>query len=284
MDGRCRLVGRVLSLCVVGAIGCSSANKTPPGPNLSALPKPKLMMPESGQSTVHRAVSTVSDVKKKEPKAMTLVALGSYRDQLAANPELAFAEAEQIRSQARQAYQEALKLDPKCTAAHIGLAKSYVAIEDAQQAFAMYAKALEAVPNDAALWYEKALTHARFKDFDGAVASMQRCIQIDPDNRLYKRTMGLTLARAGRLEDATNTLRSCMKEEEVYFTMARMCQHLERADLAKEYLAMSLKAHPTYMPAHEMMAGLNHPQTANPVQTVDYKEPQASRVHVSGIE
>jgi tetratricopeptide (TPR) repeat protein len=230
-------------------------------------------------------VSTVSDVKKnKEPKATTLVALGAYRDQLAANPELPFAEAEQIRSQARQAYQEALKLDPKCTAAHIGLAKSYVAIEDAQQAFAMYAKALEAVPNDAALWYEKALTHARFKDFDGAIASMQRCIQIDPDNRLYKRTMGLTLARAGRLEDATNALRTCMKEEEVYFTMARMCQHLERPDLAKEYLTMSLKAYPTYMPAHEMMAQLNNPHAMNPVQTVDYRQPQSGRVHVGEIE
>jgi Flp pilus assembly protein TadD len=273
-----------MAAVAVTSIGCSSTDKTPAGPNLSALPKPKLMMPESGQSTVHRAVSTVSDLKNKEPKASTFVALGSYRDQLAANPELAFAEAEQIRSQARQAYQEALKIDPKCTQAYIGLAKSFVAIEDAQQAFAMYSKALEAVPNDGALWYEKALTHARFKDFDGALTSMERCVQIDPDNRLYRRTMGLTLARAGRLEDATKTLKTCMKEEEVYFTMARMCQHLERDDLAKEFITMSLKAHPTYRPAHEMMASLNHPQNSGGIQTVDHKEPAGSRVHVGGIE
>jgi tetratricopeptide (TPR) repeat protein len=241
--------------------------------------------PEAGEATVARAVSS-TEAKKKEPvKASTLVAVGSYREQLAANPDLSFAEAEQIRSGARAAYNDALKIDPKCSAAYIGLAKSYVVIEDAQQAFAMYEKALVQIPNDAAVWYEKGLTHARFKDWDGAVASLTRASQIDPDNRLYKRTIGLTLARAGKFNEAYSSLKSCMKEEEVHYTLARMSCHLDRPDLAREYLALSLKAHPTYMPAHEMIAELNHPAYANPVQQATYQLPSAApQVQVGGIE
>jgi tetratricopeptide (TPR) repeat protein len=286
MDGRRRLVRQALALLMVGSIGCSSTSKNPVGPNLSQLPASKVVKPESGEATVARAASTSTDAKKKEPiKATTLVALGVYRDQLATNPELSFADAEQVRASARQAYYEALKIDPKCAAAHIGLAKSYVAIEDAQQAFAMYQRALDINPNDANLWYEKGLTHARFKDFEGSLASLYRASQIDPDNRQFKRTIGLTLARAGHTDEALKTLKSCMKEEEACYTLARMCRHLERDDLAREFLAMSIKSHPTFMHAHEMLAEMNNPNAMNPVQQVDYQErANGTKVQVNGIE
>jgi tetratricopeptide (TPR) repeat protein len=284
MHGRVWAAG----LALAGLIGCQS---TQPAAGVSHLPTPKLMKPAAGEATVSRAVTTTPDSKKKEPiKPATLVALGNYRDHLAANPDLSFAEAEQVRSMARAAYNEALKLDPKCTAAYLGLAKSYVAIEDAAQAYAMYEKALQQVPEDASLWYEKGLTHARFKDFPGALASLKRASQIDPDNRLYKRTIGLTHARMGDFEDAYAALRGCMKEEEVMYTLARMACHLDRPDVGREYLALALKAHPTFMPAHQMINELNQGgRGTGDVTQVDYSEPTpqwtpAPKVHVSGVE
>ncbi|MBX7104059.1 MAG: tetratricopeptide repeat protein [Gemmataceae bacterium] len=286
MHGRVRFAG----LFLAALAGCQSSN---PSTNLTSLPSPKMMKPAAGEATVARAIATTDPKKRNEPiKPSTYVALGNYRDQLAANPELSFGDAEQIRSSARAAYHEALKVDPKCAAAYIGLAKSYVAIEDAQQAFAMYEKALQNVPNDAALWYEKGLTHARFKDFDGAIASFQHATKLDPDNRQYKRTLGITYSRTGKFEEAFATLRGCMKEEEAHYTLARMACHLDRPDVGREYLALSLKAHPTFMPAHQMLMELNngHAPTTAPdsgIAQVGYSQPQwtpAPRVQVGGVE
>lgn len=290
MDGRAQARFGAAFTFLAAFVGCQSTEKTPAGPSLSQLPKTKTVMPEAGQATVARAVSTVSDPKKKEPvKAATFVAVGHYRSELSENPELSFAEAEQVRSQARQAYNDALKADPKCIPAYIGLAKSYIAIEDAQQALGMYDKALRVVPNDATLWYEKGLTHARFKDFDGALESMEHARKLDPDNRMYRRMIGMTLARAGRLDDALAALKTCMKPEEAAYTIARMCKHMDRPDLAREYLAASVKAHPTFMPAHHMMTELNQPAGGqNLITTVGHQEPgktaASPSVHVGGIE
>lgn len=273
MDGRLP-ARRVFYILLAGLVGCQSSK--PGGPSLSQIPRP--YRPEAGESTIARAVST-SDYSKKEPvKASTMVAVGAYREQMAANPDLSFADAEQVRSAARAAYQDALKIDPKCVPAYIGLAKSFVVIEDSTQAYAMYDKALAQIPNDASIWYEKGLTHARFKDWDGAITSLARASSIDPDNRQYKRTIGMTQARAGRFNDAFASLRPCMKEEEIYYNLARMSVHLDRSDLAREYLTMSVKAHPTYMPAHEMISEMNR---GNAVQQVGYQQPA---VKVGDIE
>ncbi len=279
MDGRTWPARRAAFVLLATLVGCQSTKSG--GPMLSQKP-PAMYRPEAGESTVTRAVST-SDYNKKEPvKASTLVAVGSYREQLAANPDLTFAEAEQIRAGARAAYHDALKIDPKCAAAYIGLAKSYVIIEDAAQAYAMYDKALVQVPNEASVWYEKGMTHARFKDWDGAVASLTRASAIDPDNRNYKRAIGMTQARAGKFNEAFASLKPCMKEEEIHYNLARMSVHLERPDVAREYLALAIKAHPTYMPAHEMISEMNK---SNPVQQAGHQQPATTpNVQVGGIE
>jgi len=279
MDGRHWVISFTAGLLA----GCSSLTGSQAPGGLANLPKPKTVMPEAGQATVSRAMSTSVDAKKKEPaKASTFVALAQYREQLGASSELSFAEAEQLRAQVRAAYQEALRLDPKCTAAYIGLAKTFMAAEDAPQAFAMYQKALEVVPNDANLWFEKGLTHARFKDFDGALTSLQRAAQLDPDNRLYARTVGMTLARAGRFDEARGVFAKCMKEEEVHYTLARMYAHLGRSDEARHEASLALRAKPTFMPAHELVAQLNQ---SGAVQAVGYQEPASPpRVQVGGIE
>lgn len=283
MHGRVRVVGLLLA----GLAGCQSTGTTTGSlPAISSKP----IKPAAGEATLSRAVSTTDPKRKNEPiKASTHVAVGNYRDQLAENPELSFAEAEQVRSQARAAYQEALKIDPKCVPAYIGLAKSYAAIEDAPQTFAMYERALQQLPKEALLWHEKGLAHLRFKDFDGAIDSLSKASQLDPDNRLYKRTLGLTYARKGQFEEAFAALRTGMREEEALYTLARMACHLDRADVGREYLALSLKAHPTYMPARQMLMELNQggPATQAGIAQVGHTEPNwnsSPKVQVGGVE
>jgi tetratricopeptide (TPR) repeat protein len=289
MDGR-RRPGLWAAAFLAGSLaGCASlgaGQASKPG-QVSLLPKAKPVMPEAGQSTVSRAMATANPKKNEPVKSSTFVALAQYREQLTSTPGLSFAETEQIRAGVRQAYQEALKADPKCTAAYVGLAQTYVGSEDAPKAYAMYEKASELTPNDPNLWYERALTHARFKDFDGALACLQKCVEIDPDNRNYLRTAGMVLARAGRADEALTTLRRCMKEEEARLTLARMCKHLGQPDQAREHVAQAIKAHPTYMPAHQLMTELGQYGGQNPVQQAGYQQPpgaDAPKVSVGGIE
>src|SRR5207302_5832191 len=136
------------------------------------LTKFKTQVPaDAPNPSLARGTAPVVDSHKNEPpKPATLCAVAAVRDQMAANPDLSFADAEQTHAQARHAYQQAIALDPKYGPAYIGLAKSFAAIDDAAQASAMYEKALERQPKDANLWYEKALMHARFKEWDNAIA------------------------------------------------------------------------------------------------------------------
>ena len=277
MDARCkRLVSALLPLWLA-ASGCNSlgsAKNPTANPELAKLPKPG-KMPDAPNPSAARAVAAAESRRNEPPKPETLVAIGAVRDQMAQNPEMSFAEAEQCRAEARKAYNQALALDSKNIPACLALAKSYANVDDAEHAVKMYDKATEIKPRDSNLWYDKGLMQARFKDWDGAAASLRQAQKIDPDNRLYSRMLGMTLARAGKFDEAYATLGRCMKEEEARYTMARMYQHLDRGNDAKEQLTLALKARPTFLPAREMLTQLEHPtaDVANPVTTVGYQEP-----------
>jgi hypothetical protein len=94
----------------------------------------------------------------------------------------------------------------------------------------------------------------------------------------------MLLARAGKFNEAHANLKNCKREEEIHYTLARMSCNLDRPDVAREYLSLALKAHPTYLPAHQMMAELNNPANSDSVQPVSYGQPAASpNVQVGGI-
>ena len=234
-------------------------------------------LPDAPSPSSARAVAAAEARRNDPPKPETLCAIAAVRGEMAMNPELSFAEAEQARAESRKAYNQALALDSKHIPAYLGLAKSYSAIDDAEHAIKMYDKATDIKPRDANLWYDKALLQARFKDWDGSIASFREAQKIDPDNRLYRRTLGMTQARAGKFDDALATLSKCMKEEEAHYTMARMYQHLDRSADAKEQLVLALKARPTFVPAREMLTQLEHPgpDASNPIATVGHQEPAA---------
>lgn len=279
MDSRCRRMLTALVPLWLATTGCNSltgAKGPHPGPDLAKLQKPS-KLPDAPNPSAARAVAAADSRRNDPPKPETLCAIAAVRDEMAINPELSFAEAEQARAEARKAYNQALALNSKHIPAYLGLAKSYASIDDSEHAIKMYEKAIEIKPRDANLWYDKALLQARFKDWDGSIASFREAQKIDPDNRLYRRTMGMTMARAGKFDEALATLSKCMKEEEAHYTMARMYQHLDRAADAKEQLALALKARPTFVPARELLTQLEHPapDAASPITTVGHQEPAA---------
>ena len=106
MHGRVRIAG----LFLAALAGCQSSN---PSTNLTSLPSPKMMKPAAGEATVSRAIATTDPKKRNEPiKPSTYVALGNYREQLGANPELSLGQAQQVRAWGWATYREALKIAP----------------------------------------------------------------------------------------------------------------------------------------------------------------------------
>lgn len=268
--------GRRWALCaaVAAMVGCNSLSKST-GPKLSQNSTPKPISHGSNDPTIKVAQKP----GPPEPiKPSTLVAVGQYRDQLAAKPELSFADKEQLRSQARQAYQQAIQANPNHTPAYIALAQSYSDVDDHKQAATQLQKALAIMPKEAALWHEMGLTQARAKDWPGALESLERATQIDPDNRQYSRTLGLTMARAGNFDEALAWLAKSMREEEARYTVARMMQHVNQPEAAQEQLNLSLKANPAYMPAREMIGQMN-----GDVRPASFEQP-TPRVEPTGIE
>src|SRR4029077_20312890 len=97
MDGRYVRRGAAL-LLISSVVGCmSTGHKTAAGLGPAKL-DPKLMNPEAASASgVARASSAPLDPKRKAepPKASTLIAVASVKAEMARNPELSFADAEQ---------------------------------------------------------------------------------------------------------------------------------------------------------------------------------------------
>jgi tetratricopeptide (TPR) repeat protein len=275
MDRRIRRLCAAFLPVVLSASGCYSLGDKPltANPDFTKLQKPAKPTDAPHPSSA-RAAAGAETKHNEPPKPETLCAIAAVRDQMAENPEVSFAEAEQTRASARKMYQQSIAQDPKYIQAYIGLAKSFASIDDYGQAVKMYEKAIEQQPHNGNLWYDKALLQARFKDWDGSVASFKTAQKIDPDNRQYARMLGMTQARAGKFDDALATLTKCMKEEEARFTIARMYLHLDRTEEARQQLTLALKAHPTFAPAHEMLAEMQQVSggSMNPIRTVAHAE------------
>jgi Tfp pilus assembly protein PilF len=195
-----------------------------------------------------------AEPKRTNLKPETYVSMGNLAD-VAANEEgHTPAERDSLRLQARQAYEKALKVDPKFAPAYVAMGESYMIGGDRDQAQAWFKKAIEIAPNDAGLWSELGAAQARCKDWPNAIASINKAAGLDPTNKSIQKRYGLTLARAGRYEDGLNVLAKVMPEAEARYTIARMMQHNQQNEAAQVQLDLAMKADPTFQPAREMLA------------------------------
>jgi tetratricopeptide (TPR) repeat protein len=221
-------------------------------------------VPSSGLPVTTPNDVVISPAKEPDPskhqlKPSTCVALGAAAEESAADERRSPGEREQLRDRARQAYQQALKIDPKDLAALKALAKLYTTIGDHDRAVATYQRAIKNHPKDSSLLYDLGMYHARCKEWDAAIASLRRAIDLDPEQRLCVHSLGFCLARAGRYDESFAAFAKLEGEPVAHYNLARMLQHMHENERAKEHLRLALKAKPDFVLAQQLLAVLESP-------------------------
>ena len=78
------------------------------------------------------------------------------------------------------AYSEAIKLDPKRTAAYLSRGWAYSEREEFEKAIADYNQAIRLDPKDAEAWCNRGLTIAKQGDFQKALPELNEALRLDP--------------------------------------------------------------------------------------------------------
>src|SRR5262245_59438945 len=156
-----------LSLLVCGCV--TSQTRPAPAP---AATTPPVHLIQKDTPTAKRAL-----------KPDTVVSLAAFRESEATDTKEGPAKQRQLRDEARQSYQEALRLDPNCLAAYQGLGRVYTELNDWQRAMEAYRTGLEKHPRDPALWFGQGVCLCRQKNFAQAAESLRKALQLNPENR-----------------------------------------------------------------------------------------------------
>jgi tetratricopeptide (TPR) repeat protein len=233
-----------------GSLGCAHLGELP--------------WTSSGQNTA----DSREDSSHRQPRAATCIAYANLSEQAAADPRCTPSKSEQLRDQARKAYQQALRIEPGNLTALTGLARLYIAMDDQAHAIATYEKALQTHPREAALWYELGMCHARRKDLDSAVKNLRQAVDLDPEQRLYVHSLGFCLARAGRYDDSFAVFARLEGEASANYNLARMLHHLQQDELSKQHAQMALTLKPDLEPARQLLAALANPAIPAPAPDI----------------
>src|SRR5262249_23109958 len=203
---------------------------------------------------------------KRALKPDTVVSLAAFRESEATDTKEGPAKQRQLRDEARQSYQEALRLDPNCLAAYQGLGRVYTELNDWQRAMEAYRTGLEKHPRDPALWFGQGVCLCRQKNFAQAAESLRKALQLNPENRQILKELGLCLARAGRMDEALPYLVQAVGAPTAHWYLARMTLHLaEQGAMAaapaqaecRRHLQIALQADAGFAPAQQMLASLD---------------------------
>src|SRR5260370_2746200 len=175
LKSRMTMVSRMTLLLALGltwsGLGCTPGQSLP----VSVPPSPPPVQPPP-------VVVKQSHKAKRPPKAGIYVAWGEMREQNAEEKGVDPARKMDTYDEARQAYQQALKIDPKCLAAYSGLARIYMKLNHYDRALETYHQGLAKFPKEFSLWFDMGICHCRTKQWDQAVSSFKRALEMDPEN------------------------------------------------------------------------------------------------------
>ena len=251
MDGRKALIlsGAILS----GLLGCSHAE---PRQSMDPLvsPAPAAKPPaQAGNTPIAIRKDPVEPAKEMQAKPSTCVAMGDVFAQCAADADRTPQDRSDMARKAEEVYQRAIHIDPKYTAAYIGLAKVQELSGDRDGAAKTWQAALTKLPNDASVWFEHGMYMARLQNFEQASASLMQASRLDPRNTEYCKRVGFMLARQGRDEDGLTWLRKAMPEADAQYNIARMMQHIGQGEAARRHLVMALQSQPDHQASQKML-------------------------------
>jgi tetratricopeptide (TPR) repeat protein len=168
------------------------------------------------------------------------------------------------REAARQAYLQALRVDPNYLPAHVALARLHGTLEEYDKAAGYYRKVLEVEPNNHPIWYELGMNQARKKDWDNALVSLGKAVELDPENKQYNNMLGFTLARTGQYDRSLSVFAKLQGEAAAHYNLARMLQHMKQTELCKQHLLLALAQKQDFDQARALLAQLEAPAEAVP--------------------
>jgi tetratricopeptide (TPR) repeat protein len=252
---RHKLLGWGLA-AALGVAGCQHAK--PPG---TAAQQTASYSPLSTTTTRVAADGTpikpAPDLPKRQPKPETCVAAASFYATEAAAPNTPPLHVQELREQARRAYEQALQVDPKHVPAYQGLGRLYADAEDTAHAVETYQKGLKVLPKEAALWYELGMVQGRRKEWGPALESLRKASELQPENHQYANAFGYGLARAGQYDEALACFQRVNGEGRAHYKLARMLQHLGQNDLARRHLEAALEKDPRLAEAQSLLRELD---------------------------
>jgi tetratricopeptide (TPR) repeat protein len=269
MDCRRTLMPAVWLL--TGALGCAHDNGGTP-PVVRETPPPPLAA--RANLSPYAPAKHELDGPKRIPRPDTCVQAGNFFVGEAVALEQDSTAQEQMRDQARRAFQQALSIDPTYLPAYQSLARLYVIMGDYDHALATYQKALRLQPRNGPVWFDLGMCQARRRDWPAAIDSLSRAVDCDPENRQYLNTLAFTHARAGRYQDAFKCfVRSYGNEAMAQYQLARMLHHMGQYESCRQCLQAALALNPKLEPAQRLLSELAAPQpTDSAVRTVGYAE------------
>jgi Flp pilus assembly protein TadD len=238
--------GLWLALGLWGAAGCQHAAQgvatNAPAPAAVTAP---------AETVVSRKFD---DGPKKLPKAETCVKYGDFQAGEACTSSYSPSRRDIHRQEARNAYQRALEVDPKCVPAQQGLARLDAAWKDYPRALARYQKALKEAPKNAALWFEMGMCCNRAQQWDEALKAVSRAASLDPENPTYVNSQGVLLARMGHYPESLACFARIAPEAQAHFKLACTLRRLNQPELSKRELAVALSQDPRLDSARALLA------------------------------
>jgi tetratricopeptide (TPR) repeat protein len=197
------------------------------------------------------------DLPKRTPRPATCVAFGEYREEMAEDPALAPAEKARLREEAREAYQQALRIDPNHLPAYRALARLYEAGGDYARAAATYEQGLQHWPREAELPFEYGMALARRKEWPQALEHLGAAHNLDPDNSNFAKTLGFSLAMAGHFDESRAVFTPTVGEARAWYNVACVQHHLHEDGLAWWSALSAVLLDPAHEPAKELLAELS---------------------------
>lgn len=208
--------------------------KAEPGPKRNPLPKTEIAFGELKEAEAD------SDAAKREPEIQA-----------------------RLRDEARQAYQHAIKIDPKNVDAYRHLGRLYAKMGDCERAFETYKKAMAKYPKDATLWYEVGLCHHRRKEFAESVRCFNKALELDPENRDYHKKLGFTLAWMGQIDQGLAHLTRAHGAALAHCNIARVLIEHDDHQRALQHVQLALRENRDLPDAQVLLAWLEGPQRAS---------------------
>lgn len=186
----------------------------------------------------------VKEKPPRPPRAQSCLAFGDFFAQRLKTPNSSPTDREQWRVNAELEYRQAVRLDPQCGPAYIGLARLHQDMGKYSEANAVYQDALKQFPKEPGLYFEKGMCQARQKQWDVAIADLRTAAELEPANKVYADSLGFTLARAGKFDESYACFEKSVGAAQAHYNLARMCHFLHEDEAGRNHLKLALQINP----------------------------------------